>query len=126
MHLRGFPITALALSLMLAPAAHAQSRHHDKFLHAGGSAVIAAGVTALARDNPYRFWYGFGAGAGAGLVKELVDSQERYNHFDSKDLMASVVGALAGAYLADSWIRPAVFPQANGYAVGVEMIIPIE
>lgn len=36
------------------------------------------------------------------------------------------MGSLAGAYLADSWIRPAVFPQANGYAVGVEMNIPLE
>ncbi|HWL30195.1 MAG TPA: hypothetical protein VNQ97_14940, partial [Burkholderiaceae bacterium] len=106
--------------------AHAESRHHDKYLHAGGSAVIAAGVTAFTRDSPYRFWYGFGAGAGAGLAKELIDSQERHNHFDSKDLVATLVGALAGAYLADSWIRPAVFPQANGYAVGVEMSIPLQ
>ena len=43
-----------------------------------------------------------------------------------KDLLAGVVGSLAGAYLADSLIRPAIFPQADGYAVGVEMNIPLK
>lgn len=126
MHLRAFLFMVLALCLTFAPAVHADSRHHDKYLHAGGSAVIAAGVTALTRDSPHRFWYGLGAGAGVGLAKELIDSQERHNHFDTKDLLASVVGSLAGAYLADSWIRPAIFPQASGYAVGMEMNIPLE
>ncbi|MGB3288267.1 MAG: hypothetical protein WBA83_03220 [Burkholderiaceae bacterium] len=126
MHTRLSLIAVLACSAALAPAAYAESRHNDKFLHAGGSALIAAGVTAATRDSPHRFWYGLGAGAGAGLVKELVDSQERHNHFDSKDLLASVAGALAGAYFADSLIRPAVFADGNGYAVGVQMNIPLE
>lgn len=69
MHLRAFLFTVLAFCLTVAPAAHADSRHHDKYLHAGGSAVIAAGVTALTRDSPDRFWYGLGAGAGAGWSK---------------------------------------------------------
>ena len=127
MHLRLFPCTALALSLSVAPpAASAESRNHDKYLHAGGSAVIAAGVTTLTRHSPHRFWYGLGAGVGVGLAKELIDSQERHNHFDSKDLLAGLVGSFAGAYLADSLIRPAIFPLSDGYAVGVEMNIPLD
>lgn len=126
MPLRLSSITVLACAVMLAPTAHAESRHHDKFLHAGGGAVIAAGVTTVTRHSPHRFWYGLGAGLGASLAKELIDSQERDNHFDSKDLLAGVVGSLAGAYFADSLIRPAVFANGDGYAVGVEMNIPLE
>ncbi|KVP96563.1 hypothetical protein WJ97_11800 [Burkholderia ubonensis] len=117
-------IAAVLAALGIAPAAHADVGH-DKYLHAGVSAVIASTVTTLAAGSPNRLWYGIGSSLAVGVAKEIADSRQPHNKFDSKDLLADLVGTLAGAYLADSLLRPAVFHQPNGYVYGVQLSVPL-
>ena len=112
-------------ALLFATTAHAQVGT-DKYLHAGASAIIASGVTLLAADSPNRLWYGIGASVAVGVAKELVDRREPGNRFSSKDVLADVLGAVAGAYLTDRMLRPVVARQPRGYALGMQLTVPLK
>ncbi len=120
-----FLITALSITFLMTPCAYADVRH-DKYLHAGVSAIIASSVTALAVDSPNRLWYGLGTSLAVGVAKEIADSRKTNGKFDSKDLLADLVGALIGAYATDSLIRPAIIRQPTGYAFGVQLHVAFD
>jgi uncharacterized protein YfiM (DUF2279 family) len=63
----------------------------DKKLHFAAGALVAGAVVGGTRHRGY----GTAAGCAAGLGKELIDPV-----FSSKDLIATCIGALAGAYAA--------------------------
>ncbi|WP_124982357.1 YfiM family protein [Ralstonia solanacearum] len=107
------------------PYAQADVRH-DKYLHAGVSAIIASSVTALAVDSPNRLWYGLGTSLAVGVAKEMADRRKTNGKFDSKDLLADLVGALIGAYATDSLLRPAIIRQPTGYAFGVQLHVAFD
>ncbi|WP_197339362.1 YfiM family protein [Ralstonia solanacearum] len=118
-------LAALFTFFLMLPCAHADVRH-DKYLHAGVSAIIASSVTALAVDSPNRLWYGLGTSLAVGVAKEMADRRKTNGKFDSKDLLADLVGALIGAYATDSLLRPAIIRQPTGYAFGVQLHVAFD
>lgn len=119
-------VLALPLAtILLASTAHAEVGS-DKYLHAGASAAIASGVTMLTAESPNRLWYGIGASLAVGVAKELADSREAGNRFSSKDVWADLVGAVAGAYLTDRMLRPVVTRNPAGYALGLQLSVPLK
>ncbi|MDC6178538.1 hypothetical protein C2I33_06680 [Ralstonia solanacearum] len=118
-------LAALFTFFLMLPRAHADVRH-DKYLHAGVSAIIASSVTALAVDSPNRLWYGLGTSLAVGVAKEIADRRKTNGKFDSKDLLADLVGALIGAYATDSLLRPAIIRQPTGYAFGVQLNVAFD
>lgn len=98
----------------------------DLQLHFVTSAGLAAAALPVFRDNPNRFWYSAGTAFAVGVVKELADSRQSNNFFDSKDLAADALGALAGAYFSDRLVRPVISRSASGAPVlGVAVHIPL-
>ena len=80
----------------------------DKMLHFGVSLVAgylaesslhsgSRGVT-----DAKRVLLGTALGAVPGLIKEILDSNEKNNHFSGGDLAADIMGAFAGSLLANS------------------------
>ncbi|WP_055325737.1 YfiM family protein [Ralstonia solanacearum] len=118
-------LAALFTFFLMLPCAQADVRH-DKYLHAGVSAIIASSVTALAVDSPNRLWYGLGTSLAVGVAKEMADRRKTNGKFDSKDLLADLVGALIGAYATDSLLRPAIIRQPTGYAFGVQLHVAFD
>jgi len=118
-------VAAAFAAIVVSASAHAEVTY-DKYLHFGASAVIASGVTTLTAESPNRLWYGLGAGLAVGVAKEIADSKQAHNRFDAKDLWADVAGTLAGAYLAHSLLRPVVLRQPRGYALGMQMNMPLK
>lgn len=74
----------------------------DKFLHAGGCAVIAAGSHVAIKTiwPEMNDWKALGLASlftmGVGVAKEVYDHQQPGNHFDIEDVYADAVGV--GAY----------------------------
>jgi uncharacterized protein YfiM (DUF2279 family) len=120
------PLFAAVVSALVTSAAHADVPH-DKYLHVGASAAVAAAATTFAANSQNAVWYGLGAGAVVGVAKELVDRTRPHDRFDPKDVWADVVGTVAGTYLAHSFVRPLVQHKVNGgYAVGLQATVPLK
>lgn len=120
------PFIAAALAALFTSAAHADVPH-DKYLHVGASAAVAATATTLAANSSNAVWYGLGAGVVVGVTKELVDRTQPHDRFDPKDVWADLVGTVAGTYLANTFIRPLVqHKPSGGYAVGLQAAVPLK
>ena len=70
----------------------------DKQLHfAAGAIASGAGYTYVwqkTKDNKKAFLAGIGTSILAGTLKELVDSTQDNNYFDTKDLAATTLGGI--------------------------------
>lgn len=110
-------LLAVLAAFAVSTSAHAELSQ-DKSLHAG--------TTTLTAKCPNRFWYGVGAGLAVGVAKEIADSKEARNRFDAKDVWADLVGSVAGAYWADSMLRPVVKRQHRGYVLGLQARMPLK
>ena len=121
------PTFAAAIAALLVSASAHADVPHDKYLHAGASVVVAATATTLAANQPHAVWYGLGAGVVVGVAKELVDRHQPHDRFDPKDVWADLVGTVAGAYMADSILRPLVQHKPDGgYAIGMQVKVPLK
>lgn len=121
------PILVAAVAALFTSATAHADVPHDKYLHFGASAAVAATATTLMANSPNAAWYGLGAGVVVGVAKELVDRTQPHDRFDPKDVWADLVGTVAGTYLANSYVRPLVqHKPSGGYAVGLKATVPLK
>lgn len=85
----------LIIAMICAAQAHAEPFiAHDKQLHIAAGAVASSTGYMMAQafhiKHPQR--WGFAVGALAGLAKELHDRKQPGNHFDTKDMLATMLG----------------------------------
>ena len=64
--------------------------------HVAGSAL--AGVACATHIYPKEPLKAFGCAMVPGVLKEIVDSQQKGNHFSQRDLISDAVGAALGVY----------------------------
>ena len=71
----------------------------DKQLHFTAGAVIQAGTYAIVynktKDKKKALLYSLGTAILAGTLKDLADSRQMGNRFDTRDLLATSYGALS-------------------------------
>lgn len=77
----------------------------DKVKHIFASFVIGALCAFIMSFIPLRsswiaFWVAFGVSFAFGIGKEIYDSRQEGNHFCLWDLVADLIGATAGAFMA--------------------------
>jgi hypothetical protein len=104
-------IIALAIAAG-AFASHARAAEPGTDLHIAAGAVIASGTT-LITGRPL---LGFAAGCFADWAKEEYDRHNPPHVATGKDIMATCLGAAAGAGAA--WV---VLPRRDGVAVGYRL-----
>ena len=89
----------LFITLLIPIFVNAQFIKKDKQLHFYAGALIGAStnvvVYKITKDKKKAFWYGVGASVLAGFAKEVLDSREKGNKFDSIDLLATGLGGFA-------------------------------
>lgn len=70
----------------------------DHKLHFGAGAVISGAtyttVYLATKNKKKAFWYSFGTAVTAGLAKELYDSGQKHNKFDTSEWAATALGGL--------------------------------
>ncbi|WP_210498337.1 hypothetical protein [Vibrio crassostreae] len=103
--LKSLVILALTPSIVQAVAIR-----DDHKKHLGATFAISYASSAVFDNWGYegeeRFWRSAITGIGVGIAKEIMDSQEKGNHFDNKDLVYDVFGSLLGAAsyeIYDDW-----------------------
>lgn len=87
------------LLVTLSSVAHASlTTEPDKQLHFGVCFTLSAATYVALRDNhepkPKAALYAIGFATLVGIGKELSDAGEPNNHFDNRDLVADVAGAV--------------------------------
>jgi len=97
-------VTSLCLII---PAVSSAS--DNEALHFGLSTILgAAGETIIHHKTKMgtaaRIGYGTVLGSLPGLAKEIIDSNEKDNHFSGKDMAANVAGAFVGSVIAN-WVN---------------------
>lgn len=102
-------ILALALALASSASMADDWTGQDKMQHMAGSALIAASVTAITRDEVA----GFQAALAVGIAKEMLDSRRAGHTASVKDLAADVIGAYIGSKVAGV----ALIPQRGGFTL---------
>ena len=92
-----FKICVIYLTVLSAAAANAQIAK-DKQLHfAAGSIAGSTGYTYVwqkTKDKKKATIAGIGTALLAGTVKEIIDSTQDNNNFDTKDLAATALGGI--------------------------------
>jgi len=78
----------------------------NTLLHFGVSSVFGAAAESFLHyktnlKTPGRIIMGTALGSIPGLVKELIDSTKKGNHFSGTDLAADIAGAFIGALVAN-------------------------
>ena len=78
----------------------------DKLLHFGVSSLFGAASESYLHyktdlNAPQRILWGTTLGTIPGLVKELIDSTKKGNHFSGGDLAADIAGAFVGALIGN-------------------------
>ncbi|SER00487.1 hypothetical protein SAMN05421824_2818 [Hyunsoonleella jejuensis] len=77
---------------------HSQMISGDDKLHFGAGAVISgctyAVVYSVTKNKKKAFWYSLGASTIAGLAKEVRDSGQQNNKFDTGEWIATTAGGL--------------------------------
>lgn len=96
-------LSTLLISIITASPAFAESYafEQDKRAHFAVGAGLAALATVIAQDRAM----GVGAAVMAGVAKELYD-RSRGGKFSTADVMWTVAGGLAGAYVGGLIITP--------------------
>ena len=77
---------------------YSQTISGDDKLHFAAGAVISGGTYALVytttKNKKKAFWYSLGASTLAGLAKEVYDSGQENNYFDTGEWIATTAGGL--------------------------------
>ena len=82
---------------------------NDKTLHFGVSSIagylaetVIHSSSVVENSSTKRVVYGTLLGTVPGLVKEVLDSNEANNNFSGGDMVANVVGAFTGSFIANN------------------------
>ncbi|WP_100611440.1 hypothetical protein [Confluentibacter lentus] len=77
---------------------NAQFISGDDKLHFGTGALISAAtyglVYSVSKNKKKAFWYSLGTSTLAGLAKEIYDSNQENNEFDTGEMIATSLGGL--------------------------------
>lgn len=92
---------SILLTFVLFSTSYAEN---DKALHYGVSVVTGyVAETVLHKQfesDTKRIVYGTLLGTVPGLIKEIMDENDKSGAFDEKDLLADIAGAFTGAFIA--------------------------
>lgn len=87
---------------------NAQFISSNDHLHFGAGALISASTYAVVysatKDKKKAFWYGLGSSVLAGLTKEVLDSTENNNKFDTGEWVATSLGGLTATVTLDLFV----------------------
>ena len=92
-----FKICVIYLTVLSAAVANAQIPEDKKLHFAAGALASTTGYTYVwqkTKDKKKAMLAGIGTAILAGTVKELVDSSQPNNSFDTKDLAATALGGI--------------------------------
>ncbi|WP_203257062.1 hypothetical protein [Hyunsoonleella ulvae] len=88
----------LLLAISCFSLSYSQTISADDKLHFGAGAIISGGTYAfiytVTKDKKKAFWYSLGASTLAGLGKEIYDSGQKNNKFDTGEWVATTLGGL--------------------------------
>ena len=94
-------ITGLVLFFVGSNICNAQFVSGDDKLHFGAGALISAAtytvVYTTTKNKKKAFWMSLGASTLAGLAKEVYDSGQENNKFDTGELFATSLGGLTAS-----------------------------
>lgn len=94
-------ILIIIFTLCFTSYCSAQFVSYDDRLHFGAGAVISAGTYTVVylktKDKKKAFWYSLGTSVLAGVAKEVRDSGQKNNIFDTGEIVATALGGLTAS-----------------------------